>query len=297
LKTRRERLIYLHYLPSMTRRLLYKIKKEDPEWQRIFSTSPQELSTLLHIPIKKAVPLYQEIQNTAYYLPQLQQNVQQIKTLTIYDEAYPEALKYIPDCPLVLYAIGDIQLLKSCKSISVIGTRKPSKEAYLKLKHVVEPLLMNNWLIVSGLAYGVDSLAHRLTLDHQKKTIAVLGSGFFHVYPKPHLPLCKEIGRKGLVLSEYPPYKKPQKYFFPERNRIISGLTQGTLVIEAMERSGTLITVDQALDQGKEVYAIPGSPLVPQTKGCLRMLQDGAKLVMDSTDIIEDWRHAPAAKK
>ncbi|HLR53237.1 MAG TPA: DNA-processing protein DprA [Pseudogracilibacillus sp.] len=289
MKTKRDRLLYLHYLPSMTRRYLYKIKKTDPEWQHIFSHTPQELSTLLQLPIHKAVTLYKEIQNTTYYLSQLQHNLRRMKTVTIYDKIYPDILKNIPDSPLILYVLGDTSLLNQQKSISVIGTRKPSSEAFSKLQHIVAPLLEDEWSVVSGLAYGIDSMAHRLTLKADRKTIAVLGSGFFHIYPKPHLALCKEIAKHGLVLSEYPPYKRPQKYFFPERNRIISGLSQATLVIEAMERSGTLITVDQALDQGKEVYAIPGSPLMPQTKGCLRMIQDGAKAVIDSTDILEDW--------
>src|SRR5699024_405687 len=109
-------------------------------------------------------------------------------------------------------------------------------------------------------------------------------------YPKPNMPLFREIVRKDLVITEYPPHKRPQKYHFPERNRIISGLTRATLVIEAKEKSGTLITVDQALDQGKEVYAVPGSPLITQTKGCHKMIQDGAKLVMDGLDILEDWK-------
>src|SRR5699024_11962288 len=107
--------------------------------------------------------------------------------------------------------------------------------------------------------------------------------------PKAHTILFNEMIREDLVISEYPPYQRTQKHHFPERNRIISGLTRGTLVIEAMERSGTLITVDQALEQGKEVYAVPGSPLLVQTKGCHKIIQEGAKLVATSTDILEDW--------
>src|SRR5699024_1733781 len=208
---------------------------------------------------------------------------------TFYDKIYSDMLKIIAYCPLILYGFFDIRSLNQQKSICVIDTRNRSCEHSSILQNVVVLLFVDECSDVRVLAYGLDSLAHRLTLKADRKTIAVLGSGFFHIYPKPHLALCKEIAKHGLVLSEYPPYKRPQKYFFPERNRIISGLSQATLVIEAMERSGTLITVDQALDQGKEVYAIPGSPLMPQTKGCLRMIQDGAKAVIDSTDILEDW--------
>src|SRR5690625_2061506 len=159
----------------------------------------------------------------------------------------------------------------------------------LKMKLIVKPLVRQNWLIVSGMAKGIDSYAHKLALGHKGNTIAVLGGGFNHIYPKQNNMLYKQIAEKGLVLSEYPPEVPPKRFHFPERNRLISGLSFGTLVIEATERSGTLITVDQALDQGREVYAVPGSPLIPQTKGCHKMIQDGAKLVTHSTDISEDW--------
>src|SRR5690625_3753192 len=140
------------------------------------------------------------------------------------------------------------------------------------------------------MAKGIDSYAHKLALGHKGNTIAVLGGGFNHIYPKQNSMLYKQISEKGLVISEYPPHIPPKRYHFPERNRIISGLSFGTLVIEATERSGTLITVDQALDQGREVYAVPGSPLIPQTKGCHQMIQDGAKLVINADDIREDWK-------
>src|SRR5699024_3606597 len=145
LKTKRDRLLYLHYLPSMTRRYLYKIKKTDPEWQHIFSHTPQELSTRLQLPIHKAVTLYKEIQNTTYYLSQLQHNLRRMKTVTIYDKIYPDILKNIPDSPLILYVLGDTSLLNQQKSISVIGTRKPSSEAFSKLQHIVAPLLEDEW--------------------------------------------------------------------------------------------------------------------------------------------------------
>src|SRR5699024_1070789 len=178
------------------------------------------------------------------------QDLKSHQIITILDQSYPPMLKEINDPPLVLYAAGDISLLYSSRTLSVIGTRKPSKEAKSKLEHIVKPLLSENWVIISGMARGIDSYAHLLSLEQRAGTIAVLGSGFNYIYPKEHLPLFGEIAKKGLVLSEYLPDVKPEKYHFPERNRIISGLSFGTLVIEAMERSGTLITVEQALDQG-----------------------------------------------
>lgn len=209
--------------------------------------------------------------------------------LTIVDENYPSVLKQIKDPPIVLYAIGDISLLTHTPILSVIGTRNPSHQAMNKTNYIVQPLIKKNWLIVSGMAKGVDSYAHHVALHNKGATIAVLGGGFHHIYPKQNILLFKQIASKGLVLSEYSPNVPPARYHFPERNRIISGLSFGTLVIEAMERSGTLITVDQALDQGREVYAIPDSPLIRQSEGCNRMIQDGAKLVLRAEDIIEDW--------
>src|SRR5699024_7267498 len=131
-----------------------------------------------------------------------------------------------------------------------------------------------DFLIVSGMAKGIDSYSHQSALMNNGSTIAVLGSGFHHIYPKQNKQLFNEICNIGLVLSEYTPDTPPKKHHFPERNRIISGLSFGTLVIEAMERSGTMITVEQALDQGREVFAIPDSPLIPETIGCNQMIQD-----------------------
>src|SRR5699024_9337460 len=143
--------------------------------------------------------------------------------------------------------------------------------------------------IVSGLVYGIDRFAHELTLKYNGNTIAVLGSGFNHLYPQAHDGLFKDIAQKGLVITEYPPHIRARKHHFPERNRIVSGLTVATLVIEAKEKSGTNITVEHALEQGKEIYAVPGSILCSKTKGCHKMIQEGAKLVMSANDILEDY--------
>ncbi|WP_249869798.1 DNA-processing protein DprA [Oceanobacillus saliphilus] len=215
--------------------------------------------------------------------------MERFKIITIVDESYPPMLNTIKDAPLVIYALGDTSLLSDSPALSVIGTRNPSRDAGQKTELIVKPLIKDNWLIVSGMAKGIDSIAHQIALNSNGKTIAVLGGGFYHIYPKNNINLFKQIVKQGLVLSEYPPDVRPARYHFPERNRIISGLSFGTLVIEATERSGTLITVDQALDQGREVFAVPGSPLQPQTKGCHRMIQDGAKLVHEAGDIIEEW--------
>lgn len=238
--------------------------------------------------MKNAALFYKDLHNN-YLTEQIKYDSHKYSVITIVDENYPPVLKTIKDPPIVLYATGNTSLLSHTPALSVIGTRSPSNEAMAKVKYVTGSLIEKDWLIVSGMAKGIDSYAHIFALKNQGKTLAVLGGGFHHIYPKQNTPMFKQIVEKGLVLSEYPPDIPPKKHHFPERNRIISGLSFGTLVIEATERSGTLITVDQALDQGREVYAVPGSPLIPQTKGCHRMIQDGAKLVLNPDDILEDW--------
>jgi DNA processing protein len=267
--------------------MLYKLLKYDPTLRKIFTLTSSDLRKFFLTPMKKAVLLYKDIHNPDWQT-QINQDLAYANIITLFDKNYPDSLRNIPDAPLVLYILGDERLFHHPLNISVIGTRNPSKEATPKVNMIISPLIEQGWVIVSGLAYGVDRQAHERTLALNGKTIAVLGGGFQHVYPKQHFSLYEQIVKKGLVISEYPPFTPPKRYHFPERNRIISGLTRATLVIEATERSGTLITVDQALEQGKEVYAVPGSPLLPQTKGCHRMIQDGAKLTTCAEDILED---------
>src|SRR5699024_3097510 len=145
-----------------------------------------------------------------------------------------------------LFLAGHRKTLQNKPLLSVIGTRNPSKSAYKKTSMYLHPLLQNEWTIVSGLARGIDSFAHQITLDANGTKIAVIDSGSHQMYPKEHTVLFEQIAKTALIISEYPPHVHARKYDFPERNRIISGLSYGTLVIEAMERSGTLITVDQA---------------------------------------------------
>lgn len=284
----RKRMIHLHRCRYMTRTRFTYIFSLDPTLINIYSYSPVEIKELLNISINKASELYKDL-HEEQFIEQVKWDINTHEMITIIDEDYPSTLKNIKDPPIVIYIKGDRSLLTEMPLLSVIGTRQPSHLAKEKLNYIVKPLIKKDWTIVSGMARGVDSLAHKLTLANQGKTIAVLGSGFNYVYPKENLELFNEIVDKGLVISEYPPHIPPRPYHFPERNRLISGLSFGTLVIEATEKSGTLITVDQALDQGREVYAIPGSPSIPQTKGCHKMIQDGAKLVSHYEDIAEDW--------
>ncbi|MFD1414609.1 DNA-processing protein DprA [Oceanobacillus jeddahense] len=282
--------IHLSRCRYASRSFIRKWIRIDPELKMIYQITSQELSQIIRIPQKKAQTLLQDLHN-----PQLKKKIldesRDFHIITIVDEYYPLMLNTIKDAPLVLYGAGNLDLLTKQPTLSVIGTRNPSSEAFGKLTISIAPLIDAKWVIVSGMARGIDSMAHRLTLKRQGNTIAVLGSGFRSVYPREHLPLYQEIVKEGLVLSEYPPDEPPRKYYFPERNRIISGLTMGTLVIEAMKKSGTMITVNQALDQGRDVFAVPGNPLLKQCIGCNEIIQDGAKLIQSAEDIYTEWNY------
>ncbi|WP_245183493.1 DNA-processing protein DprA [Lentibacillus salicampi] len=284
----RKRLIHISRCRGVTRRTIRRFAHHDRTLETIYRLTASEISQFFSLPLKKASLFHTDLRNTALK-SQIQHDLKSVKVITVVDDIYPFVLKTIKDAPLVLYAIGDIHLLAQNPILSVIGTRRPSREAMLKMKKYVLPFVQQNWVIVSGMAAGIDSYAHQLAVQNNGKTIAVMGSGFNHIYPKHHTNLFKQIAATGLLLSEYPPDVPPERFHFPERNRIISGLSFGTFVIEATEKSGTLITVDQALDQGREVYALPGSPLTPHTAGCHKMIQDGAKLVQRPDDILEDW--------
>ncbi|WP_325034785.1 DNA-processing protein DprA [Lentibacillus sp. Marseille-P4043] len=284
----RKKLIHLHRCRGITRRTIGKMLLYDSSLSNIYKFSSTQLSQLYGLPQKNAQQLYTDLHNQQVH-QSIKKDIDNYMVLTIVDENYPTMLKTIKDPPLVLYALGDTFLLNHKPALSVIGTRKPSQHAYRKMDFILNPLMEEDWLLVSGMAKGIDSYAHQLALRNKGKTIAVLGGGFHHIYPQQNTLLFQQIAQNGLILSEYTPNTTPKRFHFPERNRIISGLGFGTLVIEATERSGTLITVDQALDQGREVYAVPDSPLIPQTVGCHRMIQDGAKLVRTANDIAEDW--------
>lgn len=273
---------------GVTRRIMSFFLQYDPTLEKIYSLSPSQLHQIFKIPPQR-VSLFYKDKNDQELKEKLRADYETYNILTIIDEQYPNVLKQVKDPPIVLYLLGNEHLLQKSPKLSIIGSRNPSTEAKQKTAHFVKPLVESQWTIVSGMAMGIDSYAHQLTLNESGKTIAILGSGFHHIYPRQNKGLYKEIMTHGLVISEYPPDVPPKRYHFPERNRIISGLSFGTLVIEAQERSGTLITVDQALDQGREVYAVPGSLFTSQTKGCHQMIQEGAKLVLEANDIIEDW--------
>ncbi len=203
--------------------------------------------------------------------------------VTIIDENYPQKLKNIDCPPFVLFYHGDLNLLDR-NTIAVIGMRQPSGYGALAASHFTAKLVEEGWTIVSGMARGIDTIAHSQTIKSQGRTIAVLGSGINCPYPKSNGQLYQNLKESQLVISEYPDLTKPLAINFPKRNRIIAGLADKILVVEAKVRSGTMITVGYGLDQGKDIYAIPGR--FNDNSGTNRLIQQGAGLVVEVRDLV-----------
>lgn len=208
--------------------------------------------------------------------------------VTYLSESYPSKLKEIYQFPVVLYYKGDIELLNK-KSVGVVGSRTPSNYGKTITHDFTKALARAGLVIVSGLAMGVDRVAEMACLEVGGKTIAVIGSGFLHIYPAMNTNLAAEIEKKGLLLSEYPPSTKPTKFNFPARNRIIAALSDGVLITEAGEKSGSLYTKEFALEYGKSVYAVPGNVNSVLSKGTNNIIKhmQGA-IVLDYKDILQD---------
>lgn len=204
---------------------------------------------------------------------------------TIISKDYPSALKEISCPPFVLYYYGSLELVNT-KCIGVIGMRHPTIYGIEVTKLIVNELVAHNYTIVSGLALGIDAIAHKSAMNSLGKTIAVLGSGIDYCYPLKNKSVYQAMKNNHLIISEYPGNLVPKKINFPRRNRIISGLSESILVTEANKHSGTMITVGHALEQGKDIYCIPGR--INDPLGCNHLIQQGAKLVMDINDIIDD---------
>lgn len=203
------------------------------------------------------------------------------------DAAYPPALGAIIDPPPVLWLRGSIAALER-PAVAIVGSRAASPYGLAVGERLAADLAARGVVIVSGLARGVDSAAHRGALAAAGSTVAVFGSGADVVYPREHEGLAREIERHGAILSELVPGTPPQKQFFPQRNRVISGLSRAVVVIEAGEKSGSLITARSALEQGREVLAVPGNVLTGRNRGAHGLLRDGAKIVESADDILEE---------
>ena len=216
------------------------------------------------------------------------------------DTAYPVALLDIEDPPLMLYMLGtlashaDTATTTIANSLAIVGSRNPTPQGESNARQFARAFGGAGICVVSGLALGIDGAAHDGAMLGGGETIAVVGTGLDRVYPKRHLDLAHRIARQGMLISEFPLGTPPLTANFPKRNRIISGLSRGTLVVEAALQSGSLITARLAAEQGKEVFAIPGSIHSPQSRGCHALIKQGAKLVEVAQDVLEELRLVPA---
>jgi DNA processing protein len=219
--------------------------------------------------------------------------------LTLAHPHYPQSLLAIEDPPLMLYCMG-VPRATPARALAIVGSRNPTPQGLQNAHRFAKAFAAADVTVVSGMALGIDGAAHQGALDgapdHALATIAVVGTGLDRVYPKQHLELAHRIAQRGMIVSEYPIGTPPLAENFPRRNRLIAGLSQGTLVVEAALQSGSLITARLAAEQGKEVFAIPGSIHSPHARGCHALLRQGAKLVESAQDVLEDLRLSlPAA--
>ena len=215
------------------------------------------------------------------------------KIITVMDEEYPAILKEIYDPPICLYVRGTLPDFSS-NSLAVVGSRRVTVYGRKMTAHLTEAAVYAGWKIVSGLAYGVDAIAHQVAVDLKGITVAVLGGGLARVHPQDHVPLARSIvENNGALISEYPMKFPVSRQSFPRRNRIVSGLSRAVLVVEAGIDSGALITATAALEQGRSVFAVPGMADNPQARGCHKLIKEGAKLTEDFEDILQDFEFLP----
>nr|WP_164525528.1 DNA-processing protein DprA [Siminovitchia acidinfaciens] len=282
-----ERLLHLIHCPQLGNAAIRNLLHHDPNLSNLYSFSSSKLQQLLQLKNSSMKIFSNDFQKVDVKRILEKYRANDISIVTIYDNEYPEMLKEIYDPPLALFTLGEKSLLKR-NSIAIVGARTADVYAKQAIESLLGPLLERDMVIVSGLAKGTDTFAHRLTIQLGGKTIAVLGGGFFHLYPPENKQLAEQIKKGHLLVSEYPPIWRPQKWYFPMRNRIISGLAKGTVIVQAKVRSGSLITADYALEEGREVFAVPGPIGAPLSEGTNKLIQQGAKLVTSGNDILEE---------
>ena len=284
----RDLAIALHLLPFLTPARTRLLSEAFAPLSTACNASPEVLQEVLRLTPEQARRVKHSL-TTASADPDVAAFRESV--ITRDDALYPPLLRQLPDPPLVLHVRGDASLLAR-PMLAVVGSRKASPYAINAAVHLARALAELGFVIVSGLAVGVDAAAHRAALDCGGKTAAVLGNGIDVVYPRSNERLRAEIVSAGLLVTEFPPGTPPLKGHFPIRNRIISGLSLGTLIVEAGARSGSLITARMALEQNREVFCVPGSIFSEGSEGPHRLVQLGAKLVHTVDDILDELRDA-----
>lgn len=290
------RLMALHYIYPKPLNQLQRLMVDDPHLEYLAERPAWEISRLLGIKPEAAISLknsYAKSLDNPYSETYAKHR---ILPISYNHPNYPQTLFHLIDPPAILYAKGDISLLQNEDRIAVVGARKASLYSQKAMDAIIPDLVGAGFSIVSGLAKGADAMAHRTAIDCGGKTIAVTGSGFLHPYPKENWELNNIIEETQLVLTEFPPYMQPKRWNFPMRNRIISGLVKGVLVTEAQVKSGTLSTIEHALEHGKDIFAVPGDIGSPLSEGPHKLISEGAKPVWNGLQVLEEYRELPVWK-
>jgi DNA processing protein len=290
----KEKLVHLLHYPNITWNSIFNLLKKDPALHSLYHSNPHSFMEYTLFRATNTLPI-QQPSTIAYQSEIIHDQIQQYKTndihiISIFDKEYPNLLKEIYQPPWALFAKGDIRLLDKEPKLAVVGSRQATQYGKNSMRLIFPELIDKGVLIVSGLANGIDTLAHENTIKNGGSTIAVIAGGFYHIYPKENKELALEMMKTQLVVSEYPPDTKPLRWHFPARNRIISGLSRGTLIIEAKRKSGSLITANFAVNEGREVFSLPGSIFNPFSMGTNDLIQQGAKLVTKAEDILDEFR-------
>ena len=262
----------------------------------VFRASPDELRACgMGESLFKSFDLFRKQTDAAALIKKCESK--NIHILPVEDESYPARLREIPDAPFILYAMGDISLLQDELPFAVVGTRKPTPYGIEITRKIANGLCDAGFTVVSGMAMGVDAVAHSTVLEHSGRTIAVLGCGVDICYPAVNRRIYGQLQQKGLILSEFPPGMRSSKGVFPSRNRIIAGLSIGTLVTEGSANSGSLITARCAAEYGRDVCAVPGPVTSAMNAAPMVLLKEGAHPVGSADDIISLYKSAVGQKQ
>ncbi|KAF0820357.1 nucleotide-binding protein Smf [Bacillus sp. ZZV12-4809] len=285
------RLTHLHHCRGMSWKMIYYILKNDPELKFLYNDAPYRIIPPVNSTKESLSNVFQDLHSDRIHEQIRQYSPNGIKAITIFDEEYPILLKETYQPPWVLYARGDTSLLNSRVHLAVVGSRQATEYGEKAIQSIFPKLIEQGIIIVSGLAAGIDAIAHKEAIKNKGKTIGVIAGGLFHIYPQANQKLAYEMMKNHLVISEYPPDTRPSRWQFPMRNRIISGICRGTLIIQAKSKSGSLITANYAVQEGREVFAVPGNIFSPFSVGTNELIQQGAKLVKSAEEILEEFAY------
>ncbi|OGX60925.1 MAG: DNA protecting protein DprA [Paenibacillus sp. RIFOXYA1_FULL_44_5] len=291
----RDVLLMLHETKGIGWKTILYLKNELSDLRQIFQMGVQDWQHL-SLPQKKFETIQKNLQNLFMEQQKMLYAKRKIGFITIFDAEYPELLKQTAEPPWVIYYRGNPDYLSRPK-LSMVGTRYPSSYGKRAAVELSRELSRAGICVVSGLARGIDRAAHMGALEEEGGTIAVLGCAIDTIYPQENNELAERITEAGLIISEYPAGTPMHPGLFPQRNRIIAGLSYGTVVIEAQSKSGALITADQALEESRDVFALPGSIYAPNSQGTLQLIKQGAKMITSAEDILEEYAHLHLVKQ